>query len=143
MESPLASLLHFFSLIGSNMSVLSHDLCSLKTNEPCSTLLHLFLSLSFQMVSDRIAAGFTSCLVFFMWGHQTDSVLCPRTALPEDCIVETPAFTDSVRLYRQAKGHYGSWDMMCGAAPQVRVSDGTAQLRAEAWSAPPHKRLCR
>uniref|UniRef100_A0A8C3A134 Niban apoptosis regulator 2a n=1 Tax=Cyclopterus lumpus TaxID=8103 RepID=A0A8C3A134_CYCLU len=31
----------------------------------------------------------------------------------------TPAFTDSVRLHRQAKGHYGTWDMMCGTPPQI------------------------
>ncbi|KAG7279256.1 hypothetical protein CRUP_033192, partial [Coryphaenoides rupestris] len=28
-----------------------------------------------------------------------------------DCKVLTPAFTDAVRLHRQAKGHYGTWDM--------------------------------
>uniref|UniRef100_A0A3Q3F1N4 Niban apoptosis regulator 2 n=1 Tax=Labrus bergylta TaxID=56723 RepID=A0A3Q3F1N4_9LABR len=33
--------------------------------------------------------------------------------------VQTPAFTDAVRLYRQAKGHYGTWDMMCGEPPQI------------------------
>uniref|UniRef100_A0A3P9LT19 Niban apoptosis regulator 2a n=1 Tax=Oryzias latipes TaxID=8090 RepID=A0A3P9LT19_ORYLA len=48
-----------------------------------------------------------------------DCVRHSNNGLPEECIVETPAFTDSVRLYRQAKGHYGSWDMMCGAAPQI------------------------
>ncbi|KAF6715366.1 Niban-like protein 1 [Oryzias melastigma] len=48
-----------------------------------------------------------------------DCVRHSNNGLPEDCIVQTPAFTDSVRLYRQAKGHYGTWDMMCGAPPQI------------------------
>ncbi|XP_030291659.1 protein Niban 2a [Sparus aurata] len=39
--------------------------------------------------------------------------------LPEDCTVQTPAFTDAVRLHRQAKGHYGTWAMMCGKPPQI------------------------
>ncbi|XP_077478867.1 protein Niban 2a [Stigmatopora argus] len=42
-----------------------------------------------------------------------------NNGLPEDCTVQTPAFTDSVRLHRQAKGHYGTWDMMCGTPPQI------------------------
>lgn len=50
------------------------------------------------------------------------SALSAPTGLPEDCTVQTPAFTDAVRLYRQAKGHYGTWDMMCGIPPQVRIS---------------------
>ncbi|KAM4527979.1 protein Niban 2a [Odontesthes bonariensis] len=48
-----------------------------------------------------------------------DCVRHSNNGLPEDCTVQTPAFTDSVRLYRQAKGHYGTWDMMCGAPPQI------------------------
>lgn len=39
--------------------------------------------------------------------------------LSEECKVATPAFTDALRLYRQAKGHYGTWDMMCGNQAQV------------------------
>ncbi|CAN9504763.1 unnamed protein product [Ophioblennius macclurei] len=42
-----------------------------------------------------------------------------NAGLPEDNTVQTPAFTDAVRLYRQAKGHYGTWDMMCGEPPQI------------------------
>ncbi|XP_061656594.1 protein Niban 2a isoform X2 [Syngnathoides biaculeatus] len=42
-----------------------------------------------------------------------------NNGLPEDCTVQTPAFTDSVRLHRQGKGHYGTWDMMCGTPPQI------------------------
>lgn len=43
------------------------------------------------------------------------------TGISEDLPVQTPAFTNAVRLYRQAKGHYGTWDMMCGQPPQVRT----------------------
>lgn len=48
-----------------------------------------------------------------------DCVRHSNNGLSEDCTVQTPAFTDSVRLHRQAKGHYGTWDMMCGAPPQI------------------------
>ncbi|XP_028273676.1 protein Niban 2a [Parambassis ranga] len=48
-----------------------------------------------------------------------DCVRHCNNGLSEDSTVQTPAFTDSVRLYRQAKGHYGTWDMMCGAPPQI------------------------
>lgn len=48
--------------------------------------------------------------------------LSPPAGLPEDNSVETPAFTDAVRRYRQDQGHYGTWDMMCGNPPQVRAS---------------------
>lgn len=47
-------------------------------------------------------------------------VLLYWSGLPEECKVQTPAFTDTVRLYRQAHGHYGTWDMMCGTPPQVK-----------------------
>ncbi|KAK9532847.1 hypothetical protein VZT92_010212 [Zoarces viviparus] len=48
-----------------------------------------------------------------------DCVRHSNNGLSEDSPVQTPAFTDSVRLHRQAKGHYGTWDMMCGAPPQI------------------------
>ncbi|XP_041825957.1 protein Niban 2a [Melanotaenia boesemani] len=48
-----------------------------------------------------------------------DCVRHSNNGLPEDSTVQTPAFTDSVRLYRQAKGHYGTWEMMCGVPPQI------------------------
>ncbi|XP_049908862.1 protein Niban 2a [Epinephelus moara] len=48
-----------------------------------------------------------------------DCVRHSNNGLPEDCTVKTPAFTDTVRHHRQAKGHYGTWDMMCGAPPQI------------------------
>lgn len=40
--------------------------------------------------------------------------------LPEEKKVQTPAFTDTVRLYRQAQGHFGTWEMMCGVPSQVK-----------------------
>ncbi|XP_051960290.1 protein Niban 2-like [Xyrauchen texanus] len=48
-----------------------------------------------------------------------DCVRHTNNGLSEDCKVSTPAFTDSLRLYRQAKGHYGTWDMMCGNQAQI------------------------
>uniref|UniRef100_A0A3Q3KCU5 PH domain-containing protein n=1 Tax=Monopterus albus TaxID=43700 RepID=A0A3Q3KCU5_MONAL len=48
-----------------------------------------------------------------------DCIRHSNNGLPEDHTVQTPAFTDAVRLHRQAKGHYGTWDMMCGAPPQI------------------------
>ncbi|XP_061590454.1 protein Niban 2a [Cololabis saira] len=48
-----------------------------------------------------------------------DCVRHSNNGLPEDCTVQTPAFTDSVRLFRQAKGYYGTWDMMCGVPAQI------------------------
>ncbi|XP_051907115.1 protein Niban 2-like [Hippocampus zosterae] len=48
-----------------------------------------------------------------------DCVRHCNNGLPEDCTVQTPAFTDTVRLHRQAKGHYGTWDMMCGTPSQI------------------------
>ncbi|KAM8829111.1 protein Niban 2a [Spinachia spinachia] len=48
-----------------------------------------------------------------------DCVRHSNNGLSENCTVQTPAFTDSVRLHRQAKGHYGTWDMMCGKPPQI------------------------
>ncbi|CAJ1070809.1 protein Niban 2a isoform X3 [Xyrichtys novacula] len=48
-----------------------------------------------------------------------DCVRHRNDGLPEEQTVQTPAFTDAVRLHRQAKGHYGTWDMMCGEPPQI------------------------
>ncbi|XP_040010843.1 protein Niban 2b isoform X2 [Xiphias gladius] len=39
--------------------------------------------------------------------------------LSEENQVQTPAFTDAVRLYRQAQGNYGTWEMMCGVPSQI------------------------
>ncbi|XP_078106451.1 protein Niban 2b [Sander vitreus] len=48
-----------------------------------------------------------------------DCVRHANDGLSEENKVQTPAFTDAVRLYRQAKGHYGTWDMMCGIPSQI------------------------
>ncbi|KAM3874410.1 protein Niban 2a [Diretmus argenteus] len=48
-----------------------------------------------------------------------DCVRHTNNGLSEDCRVQTPAFTDTLRLYRQAQGRYGTWDMMCGSPPQI------------------------
>ncbi|XP_073680189.1 protein Niban 2-like [Garra rufa] len=47
------------------------------------------------------------------------SCVLTSLGLSEECKVATPAFTDALRLYRQAKGHYGTWDMMCGNQAQI------------------------
>ncbi|KAB5528642.1 hypothetical protein PHYPO_G00142590 [Pangasianodon hypophthalmus] len=48
-----------------------------------------------------------------------DCIRHTNNGLSEECKVQTPAFTDAVRLYRQAHGQYGTWDMMCGVPPQI------------------------
>ncbi|TSK72072.1 Niban-like protein 1 [Bagarius yarrelli] len=48
-----------------------------------------------------------------------DCIRHANNGLSEENKVLTPAFTDSLRLYRQAKGHYGTWDMMCGDPAQI------------------------
>nr|XP_046202738.1 protein Niban 2-like [Oncorhynchus gorbuscha] len=48
-----------------------------------------------------------------------DCVRHANDGLLEESRVQTPAFTDSVRLFRQAHGQYGTWEMMCGAPPQI------------------------
>uniref|UniRef100_A0A8C9VTU6 Niban apoptosis regulator 2a n=1 Tax=Scleropages formosus TaxID=113540 RepID=A0A8C9VTU6_SCLFO len=48
-----------------------------------------------------------------------DCIRHANNGLPEDNKVQTPAFTDSVRLYRQHHEQYGTWDMMCGRPPQI------------------------
>ncbi|XP_068430208.1 protein Niban 2a [Clinocottus analis] len=64
-----------------------------------------------------------------------DCVRHSNNGLSEDCTVQTPAFTDSVRLHRQAKGHYGTWDMMCGAPPQILANLVMETLHPELRSA--------
>ncbi|XP_068190122.1 protein Niban 2-like isoform X2 [Antennarius striatus] len=48
-----------------------------------------------------------------------DCVRHQNNGLSEESIVQTPAFTDAIRRHRQAQGHYGTWDMMCGEPPQI------------------------
>lgn len=33
--------------------------------------------------------------------------------------MEAPAFTDAIRMYRQSREQYGTWDMLCGNETQV------------------------
>ncbi|XP_023586529.1 protein Niban 2 isoform X2 [Trichechus manatus latirostris] len=39
--------------------------------------------------------------------------------IPEDSKVEGPAFTDAIRMYRQSKELYGTWEMLCGNEVQI------------------------
>ncbi|XP_047661860.1 protein Niban 2a isoform X2 [Tachysurus fulvidraco] len=48
-----------------------------------------------------------------------DCIRHTNNGLSEDNKVLTPTFTNSLRLYRQAKGHYGTWEMMCGDPAQI------------------------
>ncbi|XP_056301980.1 protein Niban 2a [Danio aesculapii] len=48
-----------------------------------------------------------------------DCVRHTNNGLSEECKVSTPAFTDALRLYRQSKGHHGTWDLMCGDQSQI------------------------
>lgn len=40
--------------------------------------------------------------------------------ISEESRVEAPAFTDAIRMYRQSREQYGTWDMLCGNETQVR-----------------------
>lgn len=40
--------------------------------------------------------------------------------IPENSKVEGPAFTDAIRMYRQSKEQYGTWEMLCGNEVQVK-----------------------
>nr|XP_033815778.1 protein Niban 2-like isoform X2 [Geotrypetes seraphini] len=42
-----------------------------------------------------------------------------NNGISEDSTVEAPAFTDAVRMYRQSKDQYGTWDMLCGNEVQI------------------------
>ncbi|XP_047228054.1 protein Niban 2a isoform X1 [Girardinichthys multiradiatus] len=48
-----------------------------------------------------------------------DCIRHGNNGLSEEKAVQTLAFTNSVRRYRQVKGQYGTWEMMCGAPPQI------------------------
>ncbi|XP_056146338.1 protein Niban 2a [Lampris incognitus] len=60
-----------------------------------------------------------------------DCIRHTDNGLSEECRVQTPAFIDSVRLHRQAKGHYGTWDMMCGSPPQILANMVMENLHPE------------
>ncbi|KFP83461.1 Niban-like 1, partial [Apaloderma vittatum] len=48
-----------------------------------------------------------------------DCVRHCNNGISEDSKVEAPAFTDAIRMYRQSKEQYGTWDMLCGNETQV------------------------
>ncbi|XP_069465791.1 protein Niban 2-like [Ambystoma mexicanum] len=48
-----------------------------------------------------------------------DCVRHCNDGISEESKVEAPAFTDAVRLYRQSKDQYGTWEMLCGNEVQV------------------------
>ncbi|XP_072792638.1 protein Niban 2 isoform X3 [Taeniopygia guttata] len=48
-----------------------------------------------------------------------DCVRHCNNGISEDSRVEAPAFTDAIRMYRQSKEQYGTWDMLCGNETQV------------------------
>ncbi|XP_068025078.1 protein Niban 2 isoform X2 [Melanerpes formicivorus] len=48
-----------------------------------------------------------------------DCVRHCNDGISEESRVEAPAFTDAVRMYRQAKEQFGTWDMLCGNQTQV------------------------
>ncbi|NXJ54580.1 NIBL1 protein, partial [Spizaetus tyrannus] len=80
-----------------------------------------------------------------------DCVRHCNNGISEDSKVEAPAFTDAVRMYRQSKEQYGTWDMLCGnetqvlsnlvmeeLLPELRTTigprlKGKAQERQETW----------
>ncbi|XP_029960798.1 niban-like protein 1 [Salarias fasciatus] len=68
---------------------------------------HYFFALSSEKEQQKWQAVLQDCV-----RHANDG-------LSEDHKVQTPAFTDAVRLYRQAQGHYGTWEMMCGVPSQI------------------------
>lgn len=73
------------------------------------------------IIEFRNGVWFLMTVLSFPWiCEYNDEFLFSCSGLPEECKVQTPAFTDAVRLYRQAHGHYGTWDMMCGTPPQVK-----------------------
>lgn len=63
-------------------------------------------------------------------GHPADflspSLSC--AGIPEDSKVEGPAFTDAIRMYRQSKELYGTWEMLCGNEVQVRPGGPVGKL---------------
>lgn len=59
-----------------------------------------------------------------------------NAGLSEENKVQTPAFTDAVRLYRQAKGNYGTWEMMCGVPSQVSMTIITSIMLSLSWGQP-------
>ncbi|XP_058528505.1 protein Niban 2 [Ochotona princeps] len=48
-----------------------------------------------------------------------DCVRHCNNGIPEDSKVEGPAFTDAIRMYRQSKELYGTWELLCGNEVQI------------------------
>ncbi|XP_020821413.1 protein Niban 2 [Phascolarctos cinereus] len=48
-----------------------------------------------------------------------DCVRHCNNGIPEDSKVEGPAFTDAIRMYRQSKEQYGTWELLCGNEVQI------------------------
>ncbi|KAM5299454.1 protein Niban 2 [Ctenodactylus gundi] len=48
-----------------------------------------------------------------------DCVRHCNNGIPEDSKVEGPAFTDAIRMYRQSRELYGTWEMLCGNEVQI------------------------
>ncbi|XP_075416874.1 protein Niban 2 [Tenrec ecaudatus] len=42
-----------------------------------------------------------------------------NNGIPENSKVEGPAFTDAIRMYRQSKELYGTWELLCGNEVQI------------------------
>uniref|UniRef100_A0A7N4PLY5 Niban apoptosis regulator 2 n=1 Tax=Sarcophilus harrisii TaxID=9305 RepID=A0A7N4PLY5_SARHA len=55
-----------------------------------------------------------------------DCVRHCNNGIPEDSKVEGPAFTDAIRMYRQSKEQYGTWEMLCGN--EVQISDAVYRM---------------
>ncbi|NXV04188.1 NIBL1 protein, partial [Cettia cetti] len=55
--------------------------------------------------------------------------------ISEESRVEAPAFTDAIRMYRQSREQYGTWDMLCGNETQVLSNLVMEELLPELRSA--------
>uniref|UniRef100_A0A493TGY2 Niban apoptosis regulator 2 n=1 Tax=Anas platyrhynchos platyrhynchos TaxID=8840 RepID=A0A493TGY2_ANAPP len=70
------------------------------------------------------------------WGAVfQDCVRHCNNGISEDSKVEAPAFTDAVRMYRQSKEQYGTWDMLCGNQSQILSNLVMEELLPELRSA--------
>lgn len=69
----------------------------------------------------------------------------PSAGISEDSKVEAPAFTDAIRMYRQSKEQYGTWDMLCGNETQVSTRTPSPGWDGVTWGGPsrlPQKPSC-
>lgn len=62
------------------------------------------------------------------WAIPLISTFFSWAGIPENSKVEGPAFTDAIRMYRQSKELYGTWEMLCGNEVQVRPGELTGRL---------------